>query len=131
MRNKYTKAELVALVQVKLIGLGMKITQQDITKILNTYEHTIYEVLENGSPATLGCLGSFRFKTVAERFDDNSCVPPSPAYTGVKFRVNNDLKKSIREKTTEMKNELVKEPTWDNIIGKIEEIVRLKLLDKY
>ncbi len=99
MRNKYTKAELVALVQVKLIGLGMKITQQDITKILNTYEHTIYEVLENGSPATLGCLGSFRFKTVAERFDDNSCVPPSPAYTGVKFRVNNDLKKSIREKT--------------------------------
>lgn len=39
--------------------------------------------------------------------------------------------KSIREKTTEMKNELVKEPTWDNIIGKIEEIVRLKLLDKY
>ena len=33
MRNKYTKAELVALVQVKLIGLGMKITQQDITKI--------------------------------------------------------------------------------------------------
>ena len=56
-------------------------------------------MLENGSPATLGCLGSFRFKTVAERFDDNSCVPPSPAYTGVKFRVNNDLKKSIREKT--------------------------------
>lgn len=39
--------------------------------------------------------------------------------------------KSIREKTTEMKNELMKEPTWDNIIGKIEEIVNSKVLDKY
>lgn len=38
--------------------------------------------------------------------------------------------KSIREKTINMKNELMKEPTWDNIIGKIEEMANSKRCDK-
>lgn len=102
--NKYTKEELVTAVDIELMCTDIKLTKKQLKKVLDSYENVIYKILLGGEPICFGNVGTFKFKTTAPRKEMFNILlqkntPPIPPYSKVKFQVNKNLAKAIKEKT--------------------------------
>lgn len=104
--QKYTKADVVDYVSIKLMTSKYNLTKREIRDIMTAYEEAVCELLTEGMSVSFGEVGTFKFKTIKEQPERESplpsvheMLPAVPTYTKIKFQPNINLSQEIKEKT--------------------------------
>lgn len=92
---------------INMVTQNTGISRQEVSRIVESYESVLYDLIMNDCTFRMGKLGSFQFYTIKgqtrriQNFQTGDYeLKEIPAKSGIKFAVNPVVEKTIKRKTT-------------------------------
>jgi nucleoid DNA-binding protein len=92
---------------INMVAQNTGISRQEVSRIVESYESVLYDLIMNDCTFRMGKLGSFQFYTIKgqtrriQNFQTGDYeLKEIPAKSGIKFAVNPVVEKTIKRKTT-------------------------------